>query len=291
MPSPIAITGATGALGGRVARLLAERGVPQRLVVRDAARAPRLPNAETAVATYEDHEAMVAALRGSETMLLVSAHEARDRVAVHAGLVLAAAEAGVRRVVYTSFLGAAPHASFPFAIDHHATEALILDAGLELTALRNSLYADVAPAFAGTGDVLRAPAGTRSLAWVARRDVARVAAEVLRDDAHAGHVYDVTGPEPLDLHETVAVLSAAVGRTVLYEPQTPEEARESRRRDEVGDPVPDWLLEGWIGSYLAIATGELAVTSHSVEAITGERPWTLAELLEREPEVLAPMRR
>jgi uncharacterized protein YbjT (DUF2867 family) len=36
----IAVTGATGELGGRVARRLAERGVRQRLIVRDASRAP-----------------------------------------------------------------------------------------------------------------------------------------------------------------------------------------------------------------------------------------------------------
>lgn len=42
----IAVTGATGALGGRVARQLSAAGVPLRLVVRDSARAPRLPGAQ-----------------------------------------------------------------------------------------------------------------------------------------------------------------------------------------------------------------------------------------------------
>ncbi len=41
----IAVTGATGALGGRVARRLAERGVPQRLIVRDVSAAPAVPDA------------------------------------------------------------------------------------------------------------------------------------------------------------------------------------------------------------------------------------------------------
>ena len=41
----IAVTGATGWLGGRVARRLAKRGVGQRLVVRDPGRAPELAGA------------------------------------------------------------------------------------------------------------------------------------------------------------------------------------------------------------------------------------------------------
>ena len=38
----VTVTGATGGVGGRVARALAERGLPLRLVVRDASRAPEL---------------------------------------------------------------------------------------------------------------------------------------------------------------------------------------------------------------------------------------------------------
>jgi NAD(P)H dehydrogenase (quinone) len=46
----IAVTGASGELGGRVAARLAGRGMAQRLVVRDRARAPDLERAEVAVA-------------------------------------------------------------------------------------------------------------------------------------------------------------------------------------------------------------------------------------------------
>lgn len=42
----IAVTGATGQLGGRVARRLAADGATQRLIVRDVHRAPRLAGAE-----------------------------------------------------------------------------------------------------------------------------------------------------------------------------------------------------------------------------------------------------
>lgn len=62
----IAVTGATGEIGGRVARRLAERGVRQRLIVRDASRAPQLPGAELAQAPggYIDREGMTRALAG-----------------------------------------------------------------------------------------------------------------------------------------------------------------------------------------------------------------------------------
>ena len=45
----IAVTGASGGIGGRVARSLAAEGCPLRLVVRDAARAPALDAPDWAI--------------------------------------------------------------------------------------------------------------------------------------------------------------------------------------------------------------------------------------------------
>ncbi len=50
----LAVTGSTGHLGGLVARQLADAGSPQRLLVRDAGRAPELEGAVPAVVTYAD---------------------------------------------------------------------------------------------------------------------------------------------------------------------------------------------------------------------------------------------
>jgi NAD(P)H dehydrogenase (quinone) len=67
----IVASGASGRLGGRVARRLAGAGLTQRLLVRDPARAPDLPGAEVAVAQYADPEAMRAALDGAAVVLMV----------------------------------------------------------------------------------------------------------------------------------------------------------------------------------------------------------------------------
>jgi uncharacterized protein YbjT (DUF2867 family) len=274
----IAVTGASGALGRRVARLLADRGARLRLVVRDAGRAPRVDGADLALAGYDDEAALRAAFHGARTLFLVSAHEGPHRVELHLRAVRAAAAAGVERVVYTSFMGAAPEATFTYARDHARTERAILDARLHLTALRDTLYGDITPYFVGSDGALRGPAGAGRVAWVARADVARLAAAVLLDDRHADRIYDVSGPEALDLHETAHVLTEVSGRPIRYEPETLDEARASRRGAE------PWQIEGWVSSYLAIATGETSVTSHTIEHVTGQRPWTLAELLEAEPD-------
>ncbi len=280
--TPIAITGATGGLGRLVVRHLADLGAPMRLIVRDAARAPHLPGAEVVTAEYEDPHALRAALEGVRTVFLVSAHEAADRMDLHRSVVSTIAEAGVERVVYTSFLGAAPQASFTFAREHALTERAIREAGLQLTALRDGLYGEYAPLLVQDG-VIRGPAAGGRVAWVAREDIARVAATVLTTEGHEGQVYEVTGPEAITLAETAEILSEVSGRPVRYEEETVEQARASRSYAE------DWEIDGWVGTYVAIATGEVGVTSHSAELLTGRRPWTLRELLHAEPELIAPL--
>jgi NAD(P)H dehydrogenase (quinone) len=259
-----AITGATGGLGGRVARRLAELGVAQRLVVRDPARAPQLPGAEAARAAYDDGEAMRRALQGSDTLLLVSASEAPDRVRLHTGAVDAAVAAGVERIVYTSFLAAAPDATFTFARDHFHTEQLIRATGIPFTFLRSSLYLDFIPQMVGDDGVLRGPAGDGRVAPVARDDLADAAVAVLTSpaDAHDGRTYDLTGPEALTMAEIAGRLDAT------FHDETLEEAWAARRPTG----APDWMIEGWITTYLAIARGELGRVTAHVEQLTGHRP-------------------
>jgi NAD(P)H dehydrogenase (quinone) len=274
----IAVSGATGELGGRVARGLAALGAPQRLIVRDPSRAPRLAHTEVVgVPSYADGAAFRDALRGVDTLFLISARESIDRLEQHFSVITAALDAGVERIVYTSFLGAAPDATFTFARDHFHTEHRILATGIRSTFLRDSLYLDAIPFLAGDDGVIRGPAGDGRVAAVARDDVADVAVAVLTSDGHDGKTYDLTGPEAFTLGEAAAELSRAWRRPVTFENETLEEARASR----AGSGAADWEIEGWVSSYAAIASGELDVVSDAVERIAGHRPISLAELLAR----------
>lgn len=272
----IAVTGATGALGGSVARRLAEAGVAQRLLVRSAGRAPSLPGAEVAEAAYEDSAALQGALSGIETVLFVSGHEAADRIAIHRRAVAAFAASGVRRVVYTSFLGASPDASFTYARDHYETEQLITAAGLDFTFLRPSFYLDHVANWSDAHGVIRGPADDGRIAWVAREDLAAVATAALLSPGQPGRAYDVTGSELLTLAETAERLAQVTGRPFRFQNQSVEEAYATRRADY--PDAPDWELDGWVGTYLAIARGELAVASRAVEQLTGRQPQGIADL-------------
>src|SRR4051794_16514786 len=155
--SSIGVTGATGRLGGRVARRLGAAGVPQRLLVRDLSRAPQLPGAVVEQAWFADTDVVRRALTGVTTLLMVSAAEAEDRLDQHRAFVDAAAAAGVEQVVYTSFAGAAPDCTFSLGRDHYATEEHIRASGMGYTFLRDNFYADFLTAMVAEDGVVRGP--------------------------------------------------------------------------------------------------------------------------------------
>ena len=271
----VVLTGATGKVGGEVARLLAPvHDVDLRLVGRSLERAPRIEGAELVRAEFSDAAACREAFAGADALLLVSAGEAADRLDQHRTAIDAAVAAGVGHVVYTSFLGAAPDAAFTLARDHGATEQMLRDSGLGWTFLRDSFYADVLLDFAGTERVIRGPGGTGRCAFVARRDVAEVAAAILRDPAPwTGHTLDLTGPESVSLAEAVLQMTRATGEEYEYVDETLAEARASR----APYGAPDWQVEAWISTYTAIRDGELDVVGDGVGQVLGRSPRPLGE--------------
>ena len=237
-----AVTGATGALGSRVARRLAERGVPQLLIARDPARLPDLPAAgHRGPAAYADRADVRAAVDGATTLVLVSGRPTGRRLEEHATVVEAAAEAGVERVLYVSLLGAAPDAVYRNARDHWLTEQYLAAHGLRHTVVRAGIYASTPASLADDELVVRGPGGTGRVAFVAHEDIAAVITALIVEDTgeHDGAVLEVTGPEALTLEEEV---------------------------------------EAWISWYLAIAHGGLATVTDVVPRLTGAPATRVADI-------------
>ncbi|WP_146648862.1 SDR family oxidoreductase [Labilithrix luteola] len=272
----IAVTGSTGKLGGRVARRLASLGIPQWLVVRDPSRAPALPDTKIRVTTYADFHASVGALDAVETLFMVSASESPDRVKDHFAFIDAAARAGVQRVVYLSFFGASPTATFTLARDHWQTEEHLRKSGMKFVVVRDNLYLDFLPLLVSPEGTIAGPAGNGLAAAVAQDDIADSIAAILRAPAtHDGRTYELTGPEALTLDEIARVLSAHEEHAITFVNETIDEAYASRAKYG----APKWQLDAWVSTYTAIAAGELARVTGDVERLTGHPPMSLSTLL------------
>jgi NAD(P)H dehydrogenase (quinone) len=279
----IAVTGATGVVGRRVAELLSERGIDQRLVVRDPARAPELPDTEVRrIADYGHADDVRRALDGVDTLLLIPAQESADRLQRHFAAVDAAAAAGVRKIMYLSFVGARQDSTFTLGRDHWATEERVRATGLAWTFPRMNLYLDFLPLMVTEQGTIQGPAGDGRGAFVTREDIAEVIARLLTDGGHDGETHDLTGPEAITLAEAAATMAAASGKKITYVEETVKEAYASRA---VYD-APDWQVEAWVTTYTAIANGDIAAVTDTVPRLTGHPATALGEFLATDPHAL-----
>src|SRR5580700_2618812 len=281
----IAVTGATGQVGGRVATTLAARGARQRVIVRDRGRAPNIEGAEIRTASgYADTDSMRSAVEGADTVLLVPGRESANRLAEHRSAIDAIVAAGATRVVYLSFVNAAPDSVFTLGRDHYATEQHIRGSGIGFTFLRMALYMDFVPNnMVGPDGIIAGPAGDGRVAAVLRADVADAAVGALLDERHVGQTYDLTGPEAFTLDEAAAVLSRLTGKAIRFHNETIDEAYASRAK--YGAPM--WEVDGWVTTYTAIAAGEEERVSDSVRLLSGHAPVAIAEYVEANPGCVA----
>ncbi|MFJ2743717.1 NAD(P)H-binding protein [Streptomyces sp. NPDC087440] len=222
----IAVTGATGTVGGQVARLLAaDHRV--RLLVRDPHRAAKQGVPGQAVATdLGDRASLDAALAGVHALFLLTANPLLPH---HDPNILdAARRSGVRHIVKLSALAVADeHADDLITRWQRRNETLLKDCGVPWTILRPRAFMSNSLAWAAslrTTGVVRAPDGTSRNACVAPQDVAAVAAQALTGPGGQALTHPLTGPQALSAEEQTAVLAQVLGRPVRFEAITLEQA-------------------------------------------------------------------
>jgi len=88
------------------------------------------------------------------------------------------------------------------------------------------------------GDVVRAPFGQVAPAMIDPADVGAVAALALTTSGHEGQTYRLSGPSALTPVDQLALLGAALGRELDFQPMTDEETRQ-----EMGAPYGDAAVE------------------------------------------------
>ena len=138
----IAVTGATGQLGRLVIADLKAKVPASDIValVRDPAKAADL-GVQARAADYGSPAALEAALKGVDTLLLISSSEVGQRAVQHQNVINAAKAAGVGRIVYTSLLHA-DTSPLSLAAEHVQTEAALKASGIPHTILRNGWYTE-----------------------------------------------------------------------------------------------------------------------------------------------------
>ncbi|MEO9255145.1 MAG: SDR family oxidoreductase, partial [Tepidiformaceae bacterium] len=274
----VGVTGASGHLGRLVIQTLATR-VPAANILALARTTAKAAGLGVAVreADYDRPETLVVALKGIDTLLLISASEVGKRQTEHHNVIEAARKAGVKRVVYTSLLRA-DTSPIGLASEHIATEREIEASGIPHTFLRNGWYNEnyigsIEAALAhGT---LLGCAGTGKISSAARADYADAAVEAVVDAAHVGKTYELAGDESWTLADLAAELSRQSGKTILYHNVSESEYAATLQASGVPKPMAE-LVAGWD---TGTAQGGLFDNTRQLSRLIGHPTTPMSELV------------
>ncbi|WP_242919786.1 SDR family oxidoreductase [Pontibacter liquoris] len=272
----IAVTGATGQLGRLVIARLKEKAATDTLIglVRSPQKAADL-GIEVREADYDQPETLDPALKGVDTLLLISGSEVGKRATQHRNVIDAAKKAGVKWIVYTSLLHT-DTSSLSLATEHLATEAALERAGIPYTLLRNGWYTEnytgsISGALAGGAFI--GSAGDGKISGATRADYAEAAVAVLTGKGHEGRKYELAGDEAFTLRDLAAEISRQTGKTIPY--KNLPEADYAAALTSFG--LPEGLAQAIAGWDTGASRGDLFDDSRQLSTLIGRPTTPLAD--------------
>lgn len=278
----IIVTGANGKLGRAVVERLLERMPAGQLgvSVRDPEKAQPLEARGVRVrqGDFDNPESLAYAFEGASQVLIVSANSTGETaVRLNTTAIHSAKQAGAKKVLYTSHMGASPTSLFPPMPVHAATESALQDAGVAFTSLRNGFYTATTLQMLGsaaeTGELAAPEDGPVS--WTTHVDLAEVAAIALTDGGLDGITPPLTSLETVDLEGVAALVSELTGRPVRRVVVPDAEYRAGLLARGVPEGATDMLM----GLFLASRQGEFARTDPTLERLLSRPTISVRDVL------------
>ena len=269
------ITGATGTVGGAVARALAVTDHEVVALVRDPAHYEAPAGVEVVQGDLTSADDVRRALAGVDRAFLNMADDNGAAFAEVAG------EIGLGHVVLLSSFTAVTQIPLGdnniITARHRAGEAALKAAGVPATFLRASGFDYNFLMWAGALDdgVVRAPWLDVKLPVVDPDDIAAAAVAVLTAESPEGGAYSITGPEALSVTDQTAIAARVLGRELRTEAVDLAVAKAAA----FPEGTPDFVIDSVFGTFGPEAT--VLPVSTDVETLTGRPAHGFAEWVER----------
>ncbi|WP_026998272.1 SDR family oxidoreductase [Eisenibacter elegans] len=284
MSEKILITGANGQLGRAVIAYLLPQ-VPQGTIaglVRKGHTASDLAalGVDIREGDYFDQASLTKAMQGIDKVLLISSSDFNDRFGQHRNVIDAAHGAGVKHLYYTGVtIKDIKHSALnPLLADHFQTEDYIKSKGFTYTFLRNGLYAEVIPMFLGE-QVLQTgvyfPAGSGSVAFVARQDLGEATANILASAGHDNKTYSLTSSQVYSFQDVADILTTLSGQTVGYYSPASEEYK--AMLSQLGLPEPVVMMSVLFAE--GMKNNDFNEADHTLETLLGRKQIDLQTFL------------
>lgn len=262
----ILVTGATGKIGSRVIGEL-DTSLNVRAFSRTV-NASGIPDKfDVLYGDLSDVVAFNSALVGVECVFLLWPFLTAE---LAQSVINAVARQGAR-IVYLSTAGAgdpADRTSNPISATHYAIEQMIENTIEKWTIVRPTSFASNTVMFwkdqVKGGDTVYWPLTGARLSVIHDDDIAAVITKALVDTSYIGQRLLITGPAIITPAEQLAVIGAAIDRSLALVELPTQKARENM----LGGGMPEAIVDGVLG-YWSRRTTEPEILTRTVESILG----------------------
>ena len=278
----ILVVGATGNLGGSIARALLAGGKKVRILVRPGSSYADLvrDGAEPVTGDLKEPASLHAACAGVDAVVTTAnaigrgGEDTIESVDLHGNqhLIEAAEAEGVHRFIFTSVLGASADSPVPFIQAKGATEQRLTKSAMTWTILQPNLYMDSwlpmavgGPALAGQ-PVTLVGEGRRRHSMVAMGDVVSYALAALERDEANNQRLVIGGPDAISWRDAVAAFEHELGREIPVRTVRP------------GEPVPG-MPDQVNGLFQALETYDSPLDMSALSATYGVTPTRLEDFV------------
>ena len=263
----IAVTSASGHLGASIIKHLIKLIGKENVIAiaRTVEKATHL-GVEVRKGDYNNRAEFDAALQGINTVLLVSGmDEPQKRIEQHRNVIEAARSAGVKKIVYTSIVGAEENNAFsPIVQTNRQTERDVQESGLSWVIGRNGIYIEPDLEYIDTykkdGEI-RNCAGDGKCTYTSRQELGYAYAKMLVEDQHNGQIYNLVG-NGITQVQLAADINTVFGTDLVYNSVSVADYA-TERKSELGDFMGTVIA----GIYEGIRMGANDVTSDYEKAM------------------------
>ena len=290
----ILVTGASGELGRLIVQHLiikAKESNPNVHIIAasrslDKIRHLERQGVEIRYVDFDDRLSLDKAFAGVHRVIVISTEDLGRRHIQHKNAILAAEDARVQHLLYTSLISPLPQITL--WDDHFWTEIYLANSKLSnWTILRNDTYAEV-PLILNTASsavasgTLYSASGNSKRAYIARDDCALAAAVILlKPQGHDKSILHLTGPAALSNDDVAALLSQVSGKPVKHVSLPSSEYFAVAK-----DKIPQWFLP-YIQAYENhAAEGHDELVTSTFFKLTGKQPTSFETVLEANKSII-----
>ena len=280
----ILITGATGNVGFEVIRFLEKNETPNTIIagVRNIERAKKLlnnfRNIDMVSFDFEQPETFDNALKGIDTIFLLRPPHISDIEKYFRPLIQKIKEHKIIEVVFLSVQGAEkskviPHNKIERLIQEYKLDYVFLRPSYFMQNLTTTLLADIK-----TKRQLILPSRKAKFNWIDIENIAETSSVLLNNFSdYKNLAIELTGYENLDFYKVADLLNASIKNPILFSSVSPFEFYQIKKKEGM---IKGMIIVMIMLHFLPRFQKE-PVISDNYEKITGKKPTSLSDFIER----------